>query len=58
MTSQASASPVFEPCHKRIRAICNGETVIDIQGLYCFYNEKVDLIIDGERQSRPTTKFS
>jgi len=29
-----------------------------ILGLYCFYNEKVDLIIDGERLARPLTKFS
>jgi len=29
-----------------------------VQGLYCFYNEKVDLIIDGERLPRPATKFS
>lgn len=29
-----------------------------VQGLYCFYNEKVDLVIDGERLARPATKFS
>ncbi|HVJ98286.1 MAG TPA: DUF427 domain-containing protein [Acidimicrobiia bacterium] len=29
-----------------------------IAGLISFYNEKVDLIIDGERQDRPRTKFS
>lgn len=29
-----------------------------IAGLLCFYNEKVDLWIDGERQPRPRTKFS
>lgn len=29
-----------------------------IIGLYCFYNERVDLIIDGERLERPRTKFS
>jgi uncharacterized protein (DUF427 family) len=28
-----------------------------IIGLVCFYNEKVDLIIDGIRQERPRTKF-
>jgi uncharacterized protein (DUF427 family) len=27
-------------------------------GLVCFYNEKVDLIIDGERVARPHTHFS
>ena len=29
-----------------------------IAGLVCFYNEKVDLIVDGELQPRPHTKFS
>lgn len=29
-----------------------------IAGLVCFYNERVDLVIDGERQERPKTKFS
>jgi uncharacterized protein (DUF427 family) len=29
-----------------------------VAGLMCFYNERVDLFIDGERQERPKTKFS
>ena len=29
-----------------------------VAGLACFYNEKVDLIVDGERQERPKTPFS
>jgi len=29
-----------------------------IAGLVCFYNERVDLIVDGERQARPRTPFS
>jgi uncharacterized protein (DUF427 family) len=29
-----------------------------IAGLACFYNEKVDLYIDGERAERPRTQFS
>src|SRR5215469_12038463 len=29
-----------------------------IAGLACFYNEKVDLYLDGERQERPRTAFS
>jgi uncharacterized protein (DUF427 family) len=29
-----------------------------IAGLACFYNEKVELIIDGEVQAQPHTKFS
>jgi uncharacterized protein (DUF427 family) len=29
-----------------------------IKGLICFYNEKVDLIIDGEKAERPITPFS
>jgi uncharacterized protein (DUF427 family) len=29
-----------------------------IAGLVCFYNEKVDLTIDGELQARPRTKFA
>src|SRR5919106_279239 len=29
-----------------------------IAGLISFYNERVDLYVDGERQDRPTTKFS
>lgn len=30
----------------------------DVAGLLCFYNEKVDLTVDGEPLSRPVTKFS
>ncbi len=30
----------------------------DVAGLVCFYNEKVDLDIDGVRVDRPRTKFS
>lgn len=29
-----------------------------VAGLISFYNEKVDLVVDGESQSRPHTKFS
>jgi uncharacterized protein (DUF427 family) len=29
-----------------------------VAGLACFYNEKVDLYLDGELQDRPRTKFS
>jgi uncharacterized protein (DUF427 family) len=29
-----------------------------IAGLMCFYNEKVDLVVDGERQERPVTPWS
>lgn len=29
-----------------------------IAGLVSFYNERVDLVVDGERQERPRTKFS
>jgi uncharacterized protein (DUF427 family) len=29
-----------------------------IAGLACFYNEKVDLYLDGLLQERPHTKFS
>jgi uncharacterized protein (DUF427 family) len=29
-----------------------------VAGMVCFYNERVDLILDGERLERPTTKFS
>jgi uncharacterized protein (DUF427 family) len=29
-----------------------------VAGLMCFYNERVDLFLDGERQERPKTKFS
>jgi uncharacterized protein (DUF427 family) len=29
-----------------------------VAGLACFYNEKVDLYLDGELQDRPKTKFS
>jgi hypothetical protein len=29
-----------------------------IAGLACFYNEKVDLYLDGELQERVRTKFS
>ena len=29
-----------------------------IAGLICFYNEKVDIDVDGERLERPTTRWS
>lgn len=29
-----------------------------IAGLICFYNEKVDIDIDGERQPRPRSHFA
>ncbi len=29
-----------------------------VAGLACFYNEKVDIYLDGERQERPRTPFS
>ncbi len=29
-----------------------------IDGLLCFYNERVEITIDGERLAQPTTKFS
>ena len=29
-----------------------------IAGLACFYNEKVDLFVDGEPEGRPKTQFS
>ena len=29
-----------------------------IAGLACFYNEKVDLYVDGDLQRRPRTQFS
>jgi uncharacterized protein (DUF427 family) len=29
-----------------------------IAGLVCFYNEKVDVYVDGVLQERPSTKFS
>lgn len=29
-----------------------------ITGLMAFYNEKVDLVVDGERQTRPETPYS
>ncbi len=31
---------------------------VKIAGLICFYNEKVDLVVDGESLNRPRTKFS
>ena len=31
---------------------------IRVAGLICFYNERVDLFVDGEHQERPKTKFS
>ncbi len=29
-----------------------------VKGMFCFYNEKVDIIVDGERQPRPQTPWS
>ena len=31
---------------------------VKVAGLICFYNERVDLIVDGEARERPRTKFS
>ena len=31
---------------------------VKVAGLICFYNERVDLVVDGELQARPRTKFS
>jgi uncharacterized protein (DUF427 family) len=31
---------------------------LKIAGLVCFYNERVDLYVDGERLDRPNTPFS
>ena len=31
---------------------------VKIAGLVAFYNEKVDVVIDGERRQRPQTHFS
>lgn len=31
---------------------------IGVAGLICFYNEKVDIDVDGEREARPRTHFS
>ena len=28
-----------------------------IAGLVCFYDEKVDMVVDGRPQSRPKTRF-
>lgn len=32
--------------------------VAAVQGLVCFYNEKVDIEVGGEKMERPTTFFS
>jgi uncharacterized protein (DUF427 family) len=32
--------------------------LLPIAGLICFYNERVDLVLDGERLDRPRTPFS
>ena len=29
-----------------------------IRGLICFFNERVDLEVDGQAQERPTTQWS
>jgi uncharacterized protein (DUF427 family) len=31
---------------------------LKVAGLVAFYNEKADIVVDGERQARPTTQFS
>jgi uncharacterized protein (DUF427 family) len=31
---------------------------IKIRGLLCFFNEKIDLFVDGELQERPNTLWS
>jgi hypothetical protein len=44
-----------EPVPRRIRAFLGGEQVL--AGLIAFYNEKVDVILDGQRLDRPQTHF-
>ncbi len=34
------------------------EAAQPIRGLVCFYNEKVDITVDGEQLERPTTRWS
>jgi uncharacterized protein (DUF427 family) len=29
-----------------------------VKGLFCFYNERVDLVVDGEALARPETPYS
>jgi len=31
---------------------------LPIAGLVCFYNEKVDIYVDGKKQDRPKTNWS
>jgi uncharacterized protein (DUF427 family) len=52
-----------EPVPRRIRAFLGGEQVLDTsRALYVwewpnFYNEQVDVILDGQRLDRPQTQF-
>lgn len=44
----------FEDCPRRVRGVLNGHTVplaeaAKIKGLLAFYNERVELEVDGER---------
>jgi uncharacterized protein (DUF427 family) len=64
----------YEPTEKRVRALLAGEEVVDstqallvwgpkqdavaVAGLVAFYDERVDVVLDGERRPRPRTAVS
>lgn len=66
-------APLVEPTPRRIRVRLGGDTVVrdaawsypepipenpKIRGLLCFFNERVDLVVDGEPLTRPVTPWS
>ena len=65
--------PRVEPAMRGVRPMLGGRAVagalapllvwelleaLKVSGLVCFYNERVDLTLDGVPQERPRTRFS
>jgi hypothetical protein len=54
----------YEPIGKRIRAVLGGSyqdplhDAAPVRGYVAFFNERVDVFVDGERHERPVTPWS
>ena len=44
--------------YTRVSALGSARQLLPIAGLVAFYNEKVDIVLDGQRLARPAAHFS
>jgi hypothetical protein len=44
--------------YTRVDALGSARQLLPIAGLVAFYNEKVDIVLDGQRLARPAARFS